>query len=245
QAVADARHRRFGPRPGRRGGIAACRATGGHAGALGLGLVGAAIRAGLPERGRPAMKRVGTVFAAVALALGVIGTAQARRDDIDVSRLTGNINQLASDPVLGNYAHAEQALARNAIGQLAQADSKERPHALYIAERQVDLARASAQLQDAQMKLAQLDREHDQIQLENSQREAETARRELERQRLQEQGEAYSQAAEQAQAEAAKAKKLAEAQSRVARAAKREAELAAKAAKAMRAQMQQQDSGKP
>ena len=204
------------------------------------------------------MKRVATVIAASLMALGVIGTAQARRDDIDVSRLTGNLNQLASDPVLGNYAQAEQALARNAIGQLAQADSKERPHALYIAERQVDLARASAQLQDAQVKLAQLDREHDQIQLENSQREADTARRELERQRLQyqmaqeeaqrlqEQGEAYSQAAEQAQAEAAKAKKLAEAQSRVARSAKREAELAAKAAKAMRAQMQQQDSaGKP
>ncbi|HEX7747881.1 MAG TPA: hypothetical protein VF445_03930 [Bordetella sp.] len=201
------------------------------------------------------MKRVATMVAAVAMALGVATAAQAKRDDIDVSRLTSNLDQLASDPVLGNYAQAEQALARNAIAQLAQASSHERPHALYMAERRVDVARASAQLQDAQAKLAQLDREHDQIQLENTRREAETARRELERQRLQyqmaqeeaqrlqAQGEAYSQAAEQAQAEAAKAKKLAEAQSRVARSAKREAELAAKAAKAMRAQMQQQDSG--
>lgn len=203
------------------------------------------------------MKRVATLFAAAAMALGIVGTAQARRDDIDVSRLTNNLNQLASDPVLGNYAQAEQALARNAIAQLAEAGSHDRPHALYMAERRVDLARASAQLQDAQSKLAQLDREHDQIQLENTRREAETARRELERQRLQyqmaqeeaqrlqAQGEAYSQAAEQAQAEAAKAKRLAEAQSRVARAAKREAELAAKAAKAMRAQMQQDSGGKP
>jgi len=202
------------------------------------------------------MKRVSTVFVTSLLALGMVGTAQARRgDDIDVSRLTNNLNQLASDPVLGNYAQAEQSLARNAIAQLAQADSHDRPHALYMADRQVDLARASAQLQDAQQKLAQLDREHDQIQLENTRREAETAQRELERQkllnqmaqeeaqRLQEQGEAYSQAAQQAQEEAAKAKKLAEAQSRVARSAKREADLAAKAAKAMRAQMQQQDSG--
>ena len=203
------------------------------------------------------MKRVATWFAAGLIALGVAGTAQARRDDIDVSRLTSNLDQLASDPVLGGYAQAEQSLARKAIAQLAQAGSSERPHALYMAERLVDTARASAQLQDAQVKLSQLDREHDQIQLENTQRETETARRELERQRLQyqmaqeeaqrlqEQGEAYSQAAQQAQAEAAKAKKLAEAQGRVARAAKREAALAAKAAKAMRAQMQQDTGGKP
>lgn len=204
------------------------------------------------------MKRLAIALTAGMLALGIAGAAQAHRDDIDVSRLNGNLNQLSSDPVLGNYAQAEQSLARNAIAQLAQADSHDRPHALYMAERLVDTARASAQLQDAQMKLAQLDREHDQIQLENTRREAETAQRELERQRLlnqmaqeetqrlQEQGEAYSMAAQQAQAEAAKAKKLAEAQSRVARSAKREADLAAKAAKAMRAQMQQQDAaGKP
>lgn len=196
------------------------------------------------------MKRSATLFAAVVLGLGLVGAAQARSDDLDVGRLNNSLNQLAGDPVLGNYAQAEQALARNAIAQLQQASSRERPHALYLAERRVDLARASAQWRDAQVKLAQLDREHDQIQLENSRREAETARRELERQRLQylmaqeeaqrlqAQGEAYSQAAEQAQAEAAKAKKLAAAQSKVARAAKQEAELAAKAAKAMRAQMQ-------
>ncbi|MDE2279455.1 MAG: hypothetical protein KGL09_04875 [Pseudomonadota bacterium] len=203
------------------------------------------------------MKRVATWFAAGLIALGVAGTAQARRDDIDVSRLTSNLDQLASDPVLGGYAQAEQSLARNAIAQLAQAGSSERPHALYMAERLVDTARASAQLRDAQMKLAQLDREHDQIQLENTRRETETARRELERQRLQyqmaqeeaqrlqEQGQAYSEAAQQAQAEAAKAKRLAEVQSRVARAARREAALAAKAAKAMREQIQKDAGGKP
>lgn len=203
------------------------------------------------------MKRIATWVAASLIALGVAGTAQARHDDIDVSRLTNNLNQLASDPVLGNYAQAEQSLARNAIAQLAQAGSSERPHALYMAERLVDVARASAQLRDAQMKLAQLDREHDQIQLENTRRETETARRELERQRLQyqmaqeeaqrlqAQGEAYSEAAQQAQAEAAKAKRLAEAQGRVARAAKREAALAAKAAKAMREQIQQGAGDKP
>jgi chromosome segregation ATPase len=196
------------------------------------------------------MKRSSLIFAAFALALAAAGSAQARQDDIDVSRLSGSLDQLASDPSLGTYAQAEQARARDAINRLAQAGSRERAHDLYLAERRVDLAKAAAQLQDAQLKLTQLDREHDQILLDNSRHDAEMARRELERQRLQyqlaqeetarlqQQGQEYSQAADQARAEAEQAKKLAAAQSKVARAARREAALAAQAAKAMRSQMQ-------
>ena len=196
------------------------------------------------------MKRLAQLLAGAGLALALVGAAQARQDDIDINRLTGSLNQLANDPGMGNYAQAEQARARDAINRLAQASSRERPHALYLAERRVDLAKTAARLQDAQIKLTQLDREHDQILLENSRRDAELARRELERQRLQyqlaqeesarlqAQGLEYSQAAEQARAEADRAKKLAAAQSKVARAARRQAELAAQAAKAMRAQME-------
>jgi hypothetical protein len=194
------------------------------------------------------MKRLATTALIALLALA--GPALARQDDMDVNRLNSSLDQLASDPVLGTYAQAEQALAHAAIARLEQASRSERPHALYLAERRVDLAKAAAQLQDAQGKLAQLDREHDQILLEASRREAEAARLELERQRmqyqmaqeeaarLQQQGMEASQAAEQARAEAEHAKKLAAAQSRVARAARREAELAAQAARAMRSQMQ-------
>ncbi len=201
------------------------------------------------------MKRSTAILAAIVLALAGFGTAHARQDDIDINRLAGSLNQLANDPGMGNYAQAEQARARDAINRLAQASSRERPHALYLAERRVDLAKTAAQLQDAQIKLTQLDREHDQILLENSRRDAELARRELERQRLQyqlaqeesarlqAQGLEYSQAAEQARAEADRAKKLAAAQSKVARAARRQAELAAQAAKAMRSQME--DADKP
>ena len=196
------------------------------------------------------MKRFTIIFASLALALVAAGSAHARQDDIDISRLTGSLDQLANDPSLGGYAQAEQARARDAISRLAQASSRERAHDLYVAERRVDLAKAAAQLQDAQVKLTQLDREHDQIQLDNSRREAEMARQELERQRLQyqlaqeeaarlqQQGQEYSQAADQARAEAEQAKKLAAAQSKVANAARREAALAAQAAKAMRSQMQ-------
>ncbi|KRE84575.1 hypothetical protein ASG75_11780 [Rhodanobacter sp. Soil772] len=201
------------------------------------------------------MKRSTATLAAIMLALASLGSAHARQDDIDISRLTGSLNQLADDPGMGNYAQAEQARARDAINRLAQASSRERPHVLYLAERRVDLAKTAAQLQDAQIKLTQLDREHDQILLDNSRRDAELARRELERQRLQyqlaqeesarlqAQGLEYSQAADQARAEAERAKKLAAAQSKVARAARRQAELAAQAAKAMRSQME--DTDKP
>jgi hypothetical protein len=198
------------------------------------------------------MKRL--AISALLAVLTLTGPALARQDDMDVSRLNSSLDQLANDPTLGAYAQAEQALARAAIARLEQAGRSDRPHALYLAERRVDLAKAAAQLQDAQGKLAQLDREHDQILLEASRREAEAARMELERQRmqyqmaqeeaarLQQQGMEASQAAEQARAEAERAKKLAAAQSRVARAARREAELAAQAARAMRSQMQGGDA---
>lgn len=203
------------------------------------------------------MKRSITMLATFALALALFGSAHAAQDDLDINRLNSSLDQLANDPTMGNYAQAEQARARDAINRLAQASSRDRPHELYLAERRVDLAKTAAQYQDAQVKLSQLDREHDQILLANSQREAEAARRELERQRLQyqlqqeetarlqQQGQEYSQAAEQARAEAERANKLAAAQARVARAAKRQAALASEAAKAMRSQMEDGSSAAP
>ncbi|HEX7815481.1 DUF4398 domain-containing protein [Dyella sp.] len=202
------------------------------------------------------MKRLTTTLSLFVLALAVTG-AHAAKDDMDVTRLTNNLNQLSNDPNLGNYAQAEQARARDAISRLSQAKSKDRPHLQYIAERQVDLARASAQFQVSQIKLNELDREHDQIQLEGSRLDAEQARRELDRARLQfqaaqeeaarlqEQGQASAAAAEQAKAEADQARRLAAAQSKVANAAKREAELAAQAARALRAQQQGGDTSTP
>jgi hypothetical protein len=205
------------------------------------------------------MKRLTITLAAIALALTAAGSVHARQDDIDINRLNSSLDQLANDPTLGSYAQAEQARARDAINRLAQASKHDREQDLYLAERRVDLAKTAAQLQDAQVKLTQLDREHDQILLENSRRDTEMAQLQLERQRLQNQlaqeeaarlqqeGQA---ATDQARAEADQAKKLAAAQAKVAKAARQEAALAAKAAKAMRSQMQDsnaapsgQDSG--
>jgi hypothetical protein len=190
------------------------------------------------------------------MALLASTAALASKDDVDVARLNNNLNQLASDPILGIYAQAEQALAHDAIGQLTQASSRERPHALYIAERRVDQAKAAAQLQQTQSQLTQLDRQHADLVLERSHIDADSARRELEFQRmqyqmsqeetarLQQQGQEAADQATAARPEADQARKLAAAQSRVAQAAKKEAQLAAKAAKALRSQMQD-DSQSP
>jgi len=184
---------------------------------------------------------------ALILALVAAGAAHAAKQDMDVARLNNSLDQLSSDPSIGAYAQAEQARARDAVNQLSQARSRDRAHALYVAERRVDLARATAQLQDAQLQIGKLDREHDQIQLDGSRRETEMARRELERQRLQyqaaqeeaaRQAAAGAEATAQAQAEAEQARKLAAAQAKVANAAKKQADLAAQAARAMRQQMQ-------
>lgn len=197
------------------------------------------------------MKRFSSLLAFALLALGMAGVAQAHKDDIDINRLNNSLNQLSSDPTLGVYAQADQALARNAIAELANASSRERPHALYMAERRVDQAKAAAQLEDARTRLAQLSREHDQLLLQRSQIDANAAQKELEFQRmqyqmaqeeavrLQQQGLEAANQADQARAEAEHARKLAAAQSRVARAARREAALAAEAARAMRSQLQQ------
>lgn len=203
------------------------------------------------------MKPSTRFLSALALALGT-GMAMAATDDLDVRRLTASLDQLSADPALGNYAQAEQARAREAIGQLSQFKPKDKLHAhyLYIAERRVDIAKAAAQTQDAQAKSVQLDREHDAILLEASRLDAEMARRQLEQQRLQnqmiqeeaarlqQQGLEYSQALDQAKAENEKARQVAAAQAKVANAAKKQAALAEAAARAMR-DMQSSDGGAP
>jgi len=203
------------------------------------------------------MKRSTLLASALAFALAA-GSAMAATDDLDIRRLNSSLDQLSSDPVLGSYAQAEQARAREAINQMGQFRPKDKEHAhyLYVAERRVDIAKAMAQYQDAQAKSAQLDREHDAILLEASRLDAEMARRQLEQQRaqnqmiqeeaarLQQQGVEYSQALDQAKAEGDKARQVAAAQAKVANAAKKQAALAEAAARAMR-DMNSSDGGAP
>ncbi|GAP65631.1 OmpA/MotB domain-containing protein [Mizugakiibacter sediminis] len=177
--------------------------------------------------------------------LAGIATARAAKPDLDYQRLGVSLAQLAADPTLGGFAQGEQARARDALQRLRDADRKTRPHALFLAEKLIDLAVTAAQIEDAQRKVVLLEREHDRILLEASRRDAEAVRAELERQRLQNlaaaeeaarlqaQGEEAAQQAEQARKEAEQAHKLARAQARAAALARKEASLAEAAVAAM------------
>lgn len=192
---------------------------------------------------------VATAAFAALLAFGMAAqpARAASSTDADVARLSSQLEQLDSDPTLGQYASAQRTLARNAIAALQNASRGDRPHALFMAEQRVELAQASARVDADRAKLDKLQRRHDQIMLEASQAEAATTRAELARQRLQyeaavqqaqalqEQGAQATQQAQAAQAEAAQAKRLAAAQGRAAALARKEARLAEAATQALQA----------
>jgi hypothetical protein len=181
----------------------------------------------------------------LAVACAMPAAHAASKPDADVARLSGQLEQLGADPVLGQYAIAQRTLARDAIAALQGAGRREREHALFMAEQRVTLARVAAEVDADRARLDQLQREHDRIMLEASQADAAATRAQLARQRLQyeaavqqaqmlqEQGAQAAQQAEQAQAEAAQAKKLAAAQAHSAALARKEARLAEAAAKAL------------
>lgn len=195
------------------------------------------------------MNTAARIVCAALLGAAVAGSAMAAKVDLDYQRLTNSLDQLRADPVLGRYAQAERTLARQAVDALLTASKKRRSYVLYIAERRVDLAKATAELDDARQQLVQLKQAHDQILLEASRRDAAATRRALERERLQNQlaaeqaerlqaqGEAATQAAQKAQAEADQAKQLAASQAHAAALARHEANLAESAVKLMRQQL--------
>jgi len=181
---------------------------------------------------------------ALALALGAVNAVAARDDDYQ--RLLDRFNTLATDPVLGTRASVAMDRARLALAHLKEARRGEREHWIYMTERRIDGARASAEAESLDEQRTTLQRENDRLQLAIARRDAEQARAELERQRLQAQiraeeaesarrdaetaraeGAQATQAAESARAEAEQAKRMAAAQAKAAALAKKEAQLEA------------------
>lgn len=167
--------------------------------------------------------------------------------DRDLQRLSADLAQLESDPTLGQLGDADRIKAHQTLDALAQTGphSKDRPQALYIAERRVAAAHFAAEADLAEHQIEQLDREHDRILLEASRRDADQARREAERLRLQntareeeaQRAEAERQAQTQQEAgfasdESDQARALAEARAKEAALAQQEAALSAGAAPA-------------
>ena len=182
----------------------------------------------------------------LSLLVGIATPVHAR--DADYERLVKSLDSLAADPKLGTLAPAQIERARAAVQAYKDASRSDRPYMLYVAERRIDIARASAQAVFAESERANLQRENDQLQLAAARRDAAQARQELEQQRLQAQldaeeserlareaeaaraeGEQASQAADAARAEAAQAKRMADLQAKAAALAKKEAELSGSA----------------
>lgn len=163
----------------------------------------------------------------------------ASEPDPQVVRLTDVLGALDSDPALADKAPLERFKARQALAAARAASSRERAHALILANAWVEAARDAARAELLDQQSAQLDRERDQIMLEASRREAEIARREADRlrvqslvreeeaQRLAESMEQGRLAVEHSEANAEQALKLADARAKEAQLARKEAQLAA------------------
>ena len=198
------------------------------------------------------MSRLGLIGCALFCALILMPCAEAAKLDVDYERLSRSLAQLESDAKLGNYAANEIARARSALLSLQEnRRGKKRPHLLYMAERRVDVAWATAQVLDFESQQADLQREHSRLQLAAARHEAEQARRELDQQRLMAQirAEEVDRQAEEARVlgeqetsaareEADQAQRVADAQAKETALARREAKLAGAAADALRTRIE-------
>lgn len=181
---------------------------------------------------------------ALALVLMVALPAQAAKaPDPDALRLAAVLAAMDQDPALADKAALERFKARQAVAALQAARSRDRVHALYLAQTWVEAAQDAAQADVLAQQSLQLDRERDQIMVDASRRDAELARRDAERLRLQteareeeseRQAELDRLAAEQAtasvevaNAQASQAMKLADARAKETELARKEAQLAA------------------
>ena len=183
----------------------------------------------------------------------------AAKRDLEYERIEQQLRAFENDPDIGQLAPAEAARVRETLALMKAGGVRgdERAHLVYLAERRLDGAIATASAVFEERRLSQLQRERDQILLEASRRDAEMARLEAEKLRLQslaraeeaERARVDAEAAraesaesaalaEAARAEADQARRVAEAQSAEAELAKREAELALAAAESLRLQMQ-------
>lgn len=182
---------------------------------------------------------------AAALVLAFAGNIASARDD-EYQRLADRIDRLVADPILGQRATAQFDRARASLAEFKEAGRRSREQLVYVVERRIDTAQATAEAEYLESQRVELQRENDRLQLAIARRDAAQARAELERQRLQSQiraeeaerlareaeaarleGEQAAQAADAARAEAAQAKRMAAAQAKAAALAKKEAELEA------------------
>jgi outer membrane protein OmpA-like peptidoglycan-associated protein len=179
----------------------------------------------------------------------IASNAWAAKPDPNMDVLNQRLQALENDPQLASKAQYERLRARMAVTAYASAKSRDKEHALKLAQWRLQAAEQAAQAELLQDQSMQLDRERDSILVEASRRDADRARQEAERLRLEnlareEEAERLAEQAEldrvereqitstaqNASAEAEQARRLAKARERELELARKEAELAAELA---------------
>lgn len=122
-----------------------------------------------------------TLALAVLLALPLVTSAQ----EPEIAGLTQRIAALEADPQSAPLAAYERLQARQAIDALAQARSRDRSQARYVAERRVQIAEIAARTAAMQREIDRLERVRADLLVEASRQDAARARAEAERLRIQ------------------------------------------------------------
>lgn len=135
-------------------------------------------------------------------AVFVAGPAFAQDAADAAARLNQRLVAVDANAQFNGMAAYERLQARQAIAALAEAPSRERQAALYVAERRVEAAEIAARTQAMQREVERLDRERAELMLEASRQDAARARAEAERLRMEAQLQAEETARLRAQAEA-------------------------------------------
>lgn len=196
----------------------------------------------------------------VAVVLGLTACSSAPKRDLGLEQLRASLQSLENDSQLAGRAPEAMINARAAVRaaeESTQVSPEIREHLVYLAEKKIDIARASAEVEFETDQQRELERARDRILVQASLQEAERARRAAEQARLEsvarteetermrremestkQRNQEIERQAEMAREEADQAKRLAEARGREADAARQEAEAAAAAVAALRRQLQ-------
>lgn len=120
----------------------------------------------------------------IALAIALLAGATSVHAQADTG-LTQRLAALESSPEYNTFAAYERLQARQALDVLANARSRDREGALYIAQRRVQIAEIAVRSQAAQREVDRLERERSELLVDASRRDAARARAEAERLRVQ------------------------------------------------------------
>lgn len=120
----------------------------------------------------------------IALAIALLAVATSVHAQADTG-LMQRLAALESSPEYNTFAAYERLQARQALDVLANARSRDREGALYIAQRRVQIAEIAVRSQAAQREVDRLERERSELLVDASRRDAARARAEAERLRVQ------------------------------------------------------------